>query len=233
MEWQMRYRRNRMRRRRATWAYADARALVTSSGGGNTITSAWILPPARVQYLCDTDRVSTITFEGCHLWLDFWWSNTGVTTGIPDVDFYIIKSEYDDAGQSAYFFNPWQEPSLPAAITAWTETPDEDGTGPFLWCHHIKGQSPPNSQVLTYTDSSSIEAANQCTLIHSGSVDSPIDVCRKFQVAAEWQPDVVVKTKRRLQKSEGILLVMSSPGVADSVRCNLSARFRTLVRRGR
>lgn len=232
----MRRFRRGFRRSRSTWAYADSELVQVNSGGQVSFT--WLLPPGRTSYLCDTDRVSALTYMGSHLWLDFSWVNTGAQTGIPDVTFYAIVSDLVESGTtpSNLLYQPWHQPPLPSAITSWDENDEyDDGTQAFLWTHHIKGASPPNAQVATFGNTSPNSADNQPGFISASSgVDAPVQLCRKFHVAAEWQPDVIIKSRRRLKKDQGVLFVMSADvAITSSVNCQLVVRSRTLVKRGR
>ena len=94
----MRFRRFGRRKRRATWAYAD-RAQMTLGNATTQVSFFWLIPPARTGFLCDTDRVSQITYRGSMLWLDFHWSNTASSAqALPDIDFYAIVDEADTTG---------------------------------------------------------------------------------------------------------------------------------------
>lgn len=227
-------RRFRSRRRRSTWGYANEDLLQAS--GATPVSYVWLLPPGRVNFLADTDRVPAIGFTGCHLWLDFNWINTGTASALPDVTLYAIVSQQEPNSETPTEIDniPWGAPSLPSAITTWDQH-DEDGTESFLWVHHIKGQSPPNA-LVSLGSSVGMDGPfqNQYDAISPGSEGSPAIVCRKFFVAAEWQPDVIIKTRRRVWKDEGIALVMRAdtpPG--GGITASLAVRYRTLVSRGR
>lgn len=210
----------RFRRRRGfrpKWTWADSGNMVLNNGSPDvesvSLAFAWLLPPARVQFMLNTKGRSHMQYSGSHLWLDFQWHGTATNLSLPDVDFCVYKTQIaDDAAGTPDFtpaLNQWDQPSTPAALTSWDED-DDDGTTSFLWQHHIKGMTPPNAAVITYSESDAqSKTFNQHNVI-AGSVDSQSFVCRKFFVTQEWQPDVVVRSKRRLQKSEGIVMVMSA-----------------------
>lgn len=224
------------RRAAARWSYADATSLVNGPAGSLQIAFTWLLPPARVNYMLSTQgRRNSLVYSGTHLWMDFYYKMTGGNnTGMPDVDFGVIKTTISDP----VGFTPdlslvdaqWDQPSTPATITSWDED-DDSGVDSWLWQHHIKGMSPPNAYVGTYDVSglgSVLACHNQEIITRGGSSDNPTFVCRKFHVTQEWQPDVVVRSKRRLQKDEGILLYMASqPGAGTEVTCNVHLRTLT------
>lgn len=227
----MRYRRySRRRRSRSVWAFSTAQALLLNSAG--QYSYFWILPPGRVNYLCDTDRVDSLVFNGAHLWLDFHWVQVS-TNSLPDVTMFAIVTEAELGGEPADIgeFGPFDQPSTPSSITEWNDAPNIDGTDSFLWSHHIKGSSPPNAVVWTQNYQGS--AGNQYINTNSDA-DHAALVCRKFSVAAEWQPDVIIKSRRRLKKDEGIAFIMQSDtAITSNDVVHLEAHCRTLVNRGR
>lgn len=227
--------RRRGRRRRAAWSYADSFILDINSASPNAVVSQWLLPPARAQYLADARQKDRITFVGAHLWFDFFWKNTsGAQQQIPDVDWAIFKSTIADPAAStpdqSPIFGQWDQPPTPAAFTSWEEDSD-DGGYPFLWQHHIKGFSPPNAMVGTYSESDPEAVNNQIDRIQTGTSDFVKYVCRKFSVTQEWQPDVVIRSKRRLFKGEGILLagIMPAGAPPSGLSCQLDVRVRVLT----
>lgn len=230
-------RRFRRRKKRVSWSYSDEVTLLVEGAAGSTLFSyVWLLPPARAQFMMDTASRDSIVFAGCHLWLDFYWRNVGAQTTLPDVDFGIFKTVQQGGGNSPDL-NPmlgqWKQPATPAALTSWLEL-DDDGTEGFLWSHHIKGMTPPNAVVNTNgantVGGNSQNTTNQAIGIGVGTADAPSFVCRKFAVTQEWQPDVVVRSKRRLQKDEGIILAMAAtPSQANTQACVLETHFRTLT----
>lgn len=227
----------RRRRRKASWSYADAGSLVLTGGGGLT-NYAWVIPPARAQFIMDTKQRNSLTFAGAHLWLDFYWSNKGTATGLADVDFAMFKTTIADptsfAPDISMADGQWDQPATPAALTSWDED-DDDGTESFMWQHHIKGMTPPNAVVATKDFGTASGAwnghtANQAVLMPDGSTDAALFVCRKFCVTQEWQPDVVIRSKRRLQKGEGVILTMTWAGSGSAnmqAICNYHLRTLT------
>lgn len=224
----------RRRGRRATWGYANE-DLMQASAGSSTTSYTWLLPPGRTNFLCDTDRVPAITYMGTHMWLDFDWVNTNASAqSLCDVTFYVIVSQQaPQADSPAETDNiPWGAPQLPSAISSWDEH-EEDGTESFLWIHHIKGNTPPNS-IIRPLSNSGLAVINQNTFIDGGSSDQPSYVCRIFDVRAAWQPDVIIKSRRRVWKDEGVALVMRTDSIpAPGVTVNCAVRYRTLIKRGR
>lgn len=231
--------RRRGRRRSAKWTYSNSQTLsVTSASQGTGVQNvdfAWIYPPARAQFIMNTKQTDRLQFAGCHLWLDFWWNNHSTATGLPDVSFTMYKSDIvSDTGLPDFtpVNSQYTEPSTPASITSWEED-DDDGTNPYLWQHWVKGMSPPNAVVATKDFGTASGAwnghtANQSNLMPDGSIDSPVYMCRKFYVTQEWQPDVIVRAKRRLQKGEGIVLVMGVTGASEFLSSNCNLHWRCL-----
>lgn len=227
----------RRRRRRATWSFADSSIMNLNNGaggpGGQAIAWVWVLPPARAQYLMETRNRDSITFAGAHLWLDFWWQNgSSGALALPDVDFGVIKTTIADitafTPDLSMITGQWDQPSTPATLTSWEED-DDDGTGGFLWSHHIKGSSPPNAMVVTV--SGGIAPENQTFTLGNGTIDTPTHMCRTFSVRQEWQPDVVIRSKRRLKKGEGILLfsVADRPSVPAGLDAITQVKLRALT----
>lgn len=229
-----------MRRRRRgfspKWTYANSQTLVASGSSGTNIGSGtgdycWIYPPARAQFIMNTKQRDRMQFSGAHLWLDFFWKNTGTATGLPDLQFGMYKSDIvSDTGLPDFtpILAQWTEPATPASITSWEED-DDDGTNPLLWSHWIKGMSPPNAETRPITDATD-DIKNQSNVLHSGSTDNPAFCCRKFNVTQEWQPDVMVRAKRRLTKGEGIVLVMYLPIGSANLTANLDVHWRALTK---
>lgn len=184
----------------------------------------------------NTKQRDRMQFSGAHLWLDFYWRQEGGTTGLPDVQFACYKSEIvSDTGLPDFtFMNAmFTEPSTPASISSWDED-DDDGTNGFLWQHFIKGASPPNAVVSTfdYDGSSGADhaAGNQSTRVHGASTDNPLLACRKFMVTQEWQPDVIIRSKRSIKKGEGIVFVMAVANNSMLLSSITEVRFRTLTK---
>lgn len=222
----------RRRRRSARWNFADSETLELQPNNAtpNSTAWTWLLPPARVAFLLgNSGRGNSLLYVGSHLWLDFFWKLEGsAAVGLPDIDFGVIKTTISDpiagAPDLSLVQAQWDEPPTPAGITSWNED-DDSGVDSWLWQHHIKGSTPPNAIV----DSQGGVAGNQYSQVSGGSTDTPLVICRKFHVTQEWQPDVVVRSKRRLQKDEGILLYMTGvTGAGMFATCN--TRSRTLTK---
>lgn len=225
--------RRRRFRRKSSWIWADRFNITLNNASpafaGASSAGHLLLPPGRVNWFCDTQvRRSHVTVTGILLWLDFWWqSDIASDTTIPDVDFFLIASTEDEAGSIATQFDPFVEPQLPAAVTDWTFAPS-DGLDPFMWTHHIKGSTPPNAFV---SQTSSNNQYNQSFVMHAAS-DAQEATCRKFMVAAEWQPDIHVKTRRRLVKDQGLWLGMRALTAAlpSGMQAMLDVRTRIVAR---
>lgn len=213
--------RRRFRRRRTSqWIYADNNQLVHNSGAANFgpyyFSSQYLLPPGRTKYLCDTAKRDHLSWHGCHLWLDWYVDNhSGAQQKWPtSVGYYIMATEEASNGGAAIFqATPFTPPSAPGTIAAWDDFPD-DGLNRFLWSHFIQSFGPPNSVVRTQDlDHSPNEAGNQSVHIGEGNGDFDGDglACRTFRVAADWQPDVRVKSRVRLRPNEGIAIVAFTP----------------------
>ena len=230
------------RRRKASWCHAGEGTI--SLNGSSTLIDGflidwfWLLPPARAQFMMLSRNRDRLTYGGSQMWLDFHWRNTGTAGQLSSVSMGVIKSSWLDPGTGnpdlSMAITQWQEPATPNSITTWDSVDDDDGTESYLWSHFIQGQSPPNAIVSTLADSNTGDTAhtvNQTTGISVGSADVPVNVCRKFLVTQEWQPDVNIRVKRRLQKGEGILLFMAAPASAITATINplLTYHFRSLA----
>lgn len=218
--------RRRFRRAGPKWTYSDQGTISITSGSPTTIGFIWLFPPARAQFIMNTKQRDSLLYCGSHIWLDFFWKNTGNGTGLPDCHFGVFKTVITSTGDQpdlSPMLGQWTQPSTPATITSWDED-DDDGTNPFLWQHFIKGFSPPNAVVRT---DGSVDH-NQTMNLGTGSSDNPTFMCRKFNVTQEWQPDVVIRSKRRLRKGEGIVLAMHVPNPATSLAPFLETHHRSL-----
>lgn len=227
--------RRRRFRRRAKWMYSDAASISLASTSillaGQFFNYLWLLPPARANYLMTTRGRDRLTFAGAHMWLDWLWKgqNPGGQTLFP-TDFAVYKSKIVDPAALTPDFTTmigqWDQPATPSTITSWDED-DDDGTQSFLWQHHIQGQTPPNAIV----QDGSATNGNQYGGFPGISGDASMFICRQFFVSKEWEPQVVVRTKRRLQRDEGIVLVMTAfqGDVAAGITGFLNVRLRTLV----
>lgn len=211
-------------RRKAHWVWADRQRFtsVQATGTANVYGVSSLLPPGRTTWLLNNTMKgrNSLTVRKIHLWLDFWWRNGSAgVTGLPDVYFFVKKVKQDEAGTpfGDYQYDPFVQPQVPANITAWDASPT-DGTDRFLWSHYIRGSSPPNAIVRTAASSvgtSSTDVVNQSDFITNVSTTGNGDafVCRTFRCAQEWQPDVIVRSAVKLERDEGIAIVMFTPGL--------------------
>lgn len=232
--------RTRGKGRKPTWAYAHAMTLLAADNAlTTTFVGGWLLPPGRVRWLCEDWKQASITHVTTHMWLDFHWISPsgggGGHRGIPDVYFYAIKSNSSRAtggeGPIMNDMNPWSTPNFPSAITDWEDETDDDGTDSFLWCHRMKGMSPPNADVGTYTYTGDAkQGANQTDQMFSSGTEGVNNyMCRTFSMRAEWQPDVIIRAKRRLLKDDGIALFLAVRG-DTGVSAHLECWSRTIAR---
>lgn len=226
-----------MRRAGPKWTYSNQQTLAVNAnagtpiGGGLIADFAWLLPPARAQFLMNTKQRDRMQFSGAHLWLDFFWANNGAATGLPDVNFGCYKTTIAQTGDLPDFspmFAQWTQPSTPATLTSWDED-DDDGSNPFLWQHYIKGLTPKNSVVsVDHNGGTFGQTSNQAAQIDTGTDDAQTYICRKDLVTQEWQPDVVIRSKRSIRKGEGIVLVMAVQSPSAQVTSRLQMHYRTL-----
>lgn len=230
-------RRFRSRSRKSHWMWADRFNLrFQDNQAVATWTSHILLPASRVNWLCGTSTFrSGLTVTGILLWLDFWWENDSTTTSqaLPDVDMGIMTTVADETlATSELHYDPYVQPEPPSLTTDWNSFPS-DGLDPFLWTHHIKGISPCNSIIRKTTNdwsNANRGAVNQDTVISFAADGSANLVCRKHYVTQEWQPDVVVKTKRRLKSNQGLGIFMRTPGLNTGCFMNLGVNVRMLAR---
>lgn len=221
------------RRRKAQWLYANSETISLNSLsfvlGAQPVAHTWLFPPGRTQFLLNTRGRDRLTYVASHLWLDFYWraSSTG---SFPDVDLCAFKTTISDPVAETPDLSPilgmWDQPSTPNSLSSW-EDDDDDGTNSFMWSHHIKGISGPNA---SFTSRDAGFKGNQGPNIPDADSDHVAFICRKYHVTQEWQPDVVVRSKRRCVKGDGIVLAMTSPvAVAAQIDAFLEVRSRTLI----
>lgn len=226
----MMMRRRGRRRMGPKWTYSDSNEISITSGSPTNIGFIWLYPPARAQFIMNTKGRDRLGFRGCHLWLDFFWRNVGASTNLPDVSFGVFKTVITSTGDQpdlSPMLGQWSQPSTPATLTSWEED-DDDGTNPFLWSHFIRGSSPPNAWVQT-SGASNNKGINQYQALDAGTTDNPSFECRKFHVTQEWQPDVIIRSRRTLQKGEGIVLAMNVPSPSATLSSNLRVHLRSLT----
>lgn len=219
----------RRRRQRLAWNWAASGTLsITDSGTtpGNFVSTAGLLPPARVDWLLESGRGRNhITVHKMLLWLNFWISNnTGAAANmVPEINLWTIKTKFDGNGNAAFYGGigagttafPYAVPATPNAVASWTSASfdESDGLDPFLWTHAIfPAQFTSNAQLAANTQTPYPNAAT---------------------VAARpaYQPDVVISSKRRLEKGESILFGISNPGngLNTLISYNVSWRVRVLT----
>lgn len=241
--------RPRHTRRRASWGFANFLSLQGTAGANVIAVPAWILPPGRAQWLMEQGRRDHLTCKTIHMWLDFRWvCFAGSFTNpqaVPDVEFYVKKVEASSADDitpnvvltGANVTSPFATPTPPSAVVDWDEVEADDGTDSFMWSHWMKGGSPPNGVVAAVTISpptapNTYGYGNQYHYMfreNEGGGDTAL--CRTFSTRIEWQPDVIIRSARRLMKGEGIAMVMnvySVPGDGH-IAAQLDMHTRTLV----
>ena len=222
------------RRRRASWEYAGndvTNILDNGTPGDPAFRLIWLFPPGRTNYLCETRGKDAITHSTTLLWLDFQWNGEAEGFSGPQLIaptyFYILKTKQDANDNTAEQFSPYATPPVPSAVTDWTSGLDEDdGTEPFLWTHYIDPlQAGTASPIYANAALSDLWSAggNADQYIANGRIAYP------NTVRQAWQPDVVVKAKRRMAKTEGIALVFGYTYGNTLVNYQLTSHWRTLV----
>lgn len=201
----------RRRRARPRWVHAGTQETTftpNQEGGITNVTAALLLPPERVRYLCDTGQKDHLTTSAILIWLDFYVVADGSATTVDTqqtaspVDFYIMKTAFDTSTPPTDVplnFLPYREPDVPSLITSWDTQGDEpDGLDAYLWTHHLG----PIQLVNMDNQNASYNASDK-----AGSKSQGIGYVKSYSsVRQMWQPDIVVKTRRRLAKNEGIFL---------------------------
>lgn len=218
----------RRRGRRSAWNWATRLDLAYTP----TTPDRWgikgpLLPAPRVDWLLEQGRGrDAVTVTGILLWLDFiiYNENAEGPPLVQPIDFYILKERYD-AGYAGQY-HPYDEPTVPAGVTSWDTAGDEetDGLDPYLWTHHM---SPYVAGTNIY-DSSFTGNATNVLAIQPDNCIQPT-----FNVSAQWQPSVHIRTKRRMMKGEQLTLGFgASTAAADynyGITYDLAAYVRVLT----
>jgi hypothetical protein len=193
------------------------------------LTSPALLPAGRVQWLLEQQGRDRCQLAGILLWLDLIWfgnSVVGLSADPSPLDFYIIKSNADNANTSATFYDPFNQPAVPSAITEWNEDEEADGLDPYLWVHH-------QSQFVagTYNQRNSLGTAlgGNATEIILPPANSGGSVQPNVNVRQAWQPDVHIKTRRRLLRGDQLIFGMSAPAGQTNWTASLEVRCRVLI----
>jgi len=216
------------RRRHPQWNWATSLDITLTDDGTQTpgtplSLAVELLPAARVQYLCGVRNRDHITVAGILLWLDFTWSLEGangagelvaVEASPQSVDFWIMRSQSDAnvaATDTPVLYAPFHEPVVPSAITTWNSATDDepfDGTDPFLWVHHQTGYAPNEVSFQTSGDSNSTYGNTAFYLQSALGMEAILNPIQAVRQA--WAPDVFVKTRRRLDKTNNLLIGLNT-----------------------
>lgn len=201
------------KRRRAQWDWAESLFITAEDPGGTIGTRIWtggpLLPEGRVKWLCDTRKMDHITTSAILLWVDALAYLADDSAGgpshntIPPFEFYIIKSTLDEQGNAAQDFLPFQSPQVPSLVTDWTSGGESsDGLDPYLWTHVLSPfVAGTTATSLDYLGTGVAGASNAQAIIASVN-QSGASIQYDRNVRMSWQPDVVIKTKRRLLRNE-------------------------------
>lgn len=226
-------RRRGRRKARWIWAGADNFSLTDGAATSQWSTSA-VLPPGRVNWLLDTGMRDSLTIKRILLWMEFHWVSAD-TAGhvLNDVEFYLRKCQADTTTATEQWA-PFSSPTVPSAVTTWSTDIDSDGLDPFMWCHWIKGSTPPNSVVGTYTwqqTGANVGSANQQSRMLAGvtGTTDPPNVCRKFEVTQEWQPDLDLRVMRKLMRDDWLGMSMRIQGFNSGCSMILNYKVRILA----
>lgn len=239
----MRRRRGRGRRSSWNWAYSGTLILVdTSASVAEQIVSPNLFPAARTDWFLENGRGRDhMTVTGILMWLQLSIGNQSTTTAYglaSELNFWVQKYKADNvAGQSPAAATPYGQPSTPASVTSWTTftaADEQDGLDPFLWTHYLNpGCVMAASSQAVATGDSIGYGSNQMYELGAAVAPNIPQVCYPPTVRAAWQPDVVIKSKRRLMKGEGLQLGMSIPagnGTGNGViSYSLTYRVRVLT----
>lgn len=223
--------RRRGRARKASWNWATTGTLIyqdTNVTSGFNIEGP-LFPAPRVDWLLENGRgrdhlvVTTIL-----LWLDFIWTNPNDTPqAVLPIDFYVLRERFDSQSGGS-FFAPYQSPQVPGSVTSWVaNAPQEefDGLDPFLWTHHLSEYVAGNTTFPAIAGNYGNTTDN---LAGPNGVTQP-----NLNVRAAWQPDVIIKSRRRLGKGDclniGFGLPIGETSYGNQIEYNLAYRARILT----
>lgn len=224
----------RKRRRLATWNWASAGTIVIAdtTNSPQTIASVNIFPPARTDWLLENGRGrKSLTVKKILLWLQAYVVNPSTNlVEIPSsMDFSLQRINQDSAGTiSPGLQAPYAAPVLPSAMTSWTVggADEEDGLNPYLWTHRWW----PSYQAGT--QSGSVTLATGAAATNSGAYvqENSSGISTPMRVTQGWQPDVVVRSSRRLVRGQGIgFFVTMNSGASTNMTYNVQYACRVLT----
>lgn len=241
--------RRRGRGRKASWEWSNTFTLVGVDTPAQYALKTWaladLLPQPRVDFLCEARGSDSLVHVETLLWLDFHWAITSgngqpFTYFPPAVDFFIIKSTVEETQPTAFAgdYAPYAQPIVPSAITSWssTATEDSDGLDPYLWTHHIDpflcNSLITNVGISEVSGLASGQGNAQAAMAVAANQTAVLKYSNDVRMA--WQPDVVVKAKRKVKKNEALKLgftwVGANNGVSNNGVLSLTINHRTLLR---
>lgn len=240
--------RRKRKRSRAQWDWAESLFIAAADPGGTAGTRMWtggpLLPAGRTKWLCDTRKRDHIVVSGILLWVDaVAYLESSAAGGnsiatVPPYEFYLIKNQDDEQGNVTADFLPFQAPTVPSLVTDWTSGGESsDGLDPFLWCHalspFVAGTKVSQENAGTTVDAGAGNA--DAVIISTNEAAYPGVIQYDRNVRMSWQPDVVIKTKRRLARHEGLIFGITWETLGDSsvtgskgVTIDVSVRARML-----
>lgn len=201
---------------RKSWAWSCDKSFTTLSALTGSANSAWLLPPGRVKYMTEAASKRSLVVDRILLWLNpFLEQNANAGNAPPTyVDSWIIKSSTDAGGNIDTDYAPFEEPEAPSTLTAWDTNPEDDGLDQFAWTHRwwLPGYNQNQSFVSNpgagaayafqgFNPQKQTFSANGQFLFVGGQV-----------VKALCHPDLDIRVKRRLNRSEGLAIGSAMPG---------------------
>lgn len=225
----MNRRRNHRPRSHWNWAISFALTMVDNGTTSNALNTIALLPPPRVDWLLESGRGrSHLVVTGILMWLDCWILNPSASaqTMVNELNFWVTKVKTDVTSAvpgATDFLQPYSAPSPPASVLSWTteSTDENDGLDPFLWTHFLNPQNQERSYGSNGGYSPGIVGTNP---------NQNIIPMHPVAVRAGWQPDVHIKTKRKLVKGEGLSFGFGTPagnGNGLEYICQVRARVLT------
>lgn len=220
--------RRRFRKRRAQWCYADNGAMfITDTASGDLWTANVLVPPSYVQYLCNTRKTDHLTIKGILLWLNVYVKNSTEVAIFgpiaPALDLYVIKSAVDSSNVADVEFLPYVQPPAPNAYTGPSWPADDylpSGLDPFMWTTRLWPLYERGERAWPISWSGVNNAAtavgpfeqNNSARVGSTAVDGYWAIGGRH-VQDPYQPSVRIKTRRRLERNQGLTIGMHLDGV--------------------
>lgn len=229
--------RHRRRGPRSAWNWAARGNIVMTDNGDPGapigISDPAFLPAGRVDWLLESGRGREhLTVTGILLWLDFYVLNEddqAVHPMVGAMDFAIIKG-YDDGTTTtpalSGVVHPFNPPATPSNVTNWSvgATDENDGLDPYLWTHTM---NPALSSFRSWGTANGFAPILAQQVI--GGQPQVANDC-PLAVRAGWQPDVHIKTRRRMRKRENLTFCMTAAsGLGNGLQYNLNYSVRILT----